>query len=442
MSAYSVTANRLQAYEHDPGPLAPVLGWVDERFGPIRYFSGRRFQAPLPRWWVYHCQLARPLGEFFTDYDMSALGASLDPSQALLKALGEAVERYNCLNSLKMVEPVFEEMSPDNPLYGRFPICADFEQCSASLKHPPTGKLTQVSVKYLADDREILIPASYVHMNFLPRPNEAVVAKSITTGSAFHQDLFKAIWSGLLECAERDAIMLTWWNRRPAARIVVDDSTGNADLAERIFLLKNAGLKPHLFDISSDFNLPTVFCLLEGKSKPYWSAGASCSENPLAACSKAIDEAVMILGFQDDTALKREIPSFENFDWIKTLHDRSELYLHWKNCHALDFLLQTENVISEAEFCSRKRWRAAHNLLELRDFARQMSEIGLTALWSDLTIDDVKDLGYCIKVLVPEMVPLSVEHRESFLATPRLAKAAGKEVLSAQDINPYPHPFA
>lgn len=441
MSVYSKTTNRLPACSHDPGALEPVLSWIDGRFGPMRSLRGIRFAKPDPPWWLYTCQLARPLGEFFTDYEMSATGSSLDPSEALRRTLGEAVERYNELNAMKFVETRFAVMPLEHPLYGKFPLCAEFEDCDSSLKQPPTEKLTQVKVKYLADDREIWIPASYVYLNFLPEPDEPIVGKSITTGSAFHSDLFKAVWSGLLECAERDAIMLTWWNRNPAPRILISERCSNAKLGERVRLVRNAGVQLYLFDISTDFNLPTVFCLLKRNSFPYWAAGASCNENPITACMKSIDEAGAIMWHQNKK-VKRKIPSFEKFGWIESLADRSELYLHWKNCPALDFLVNSSNCISESDFLNKGRWSAPSDFEELRGFARLMAKHDLTALYCETTTDDVSELGHCARSIVPEMLPLSVHHSESFLATARLAKAAGKQSLSKDDLNPYPHPFA
>lgn len=439
MNAYSRTVKRFPMSNCKLGPLAAVLSWVDERFGPIQSIGGSKFKPPNPPWWVYHCQLARPIGEFFTNYDVTALGSSVDPSLALMRALGEAVERYNSLNSLKFANTIFEEIAAEHPLYDKFPRCAEFEDCLPDLKQLPTEKLTQVKVLYLLDGTEVWVPAAFVHLNFVRQTGEPLVARSITTGTAFHADLFRAIWSGLLECAERDAMMLTWWNRVPAPRICISKKSV---LADRIGILTMTGLQAYLFDISSDFNLPTVFCLLKAEQFPYWSVGASCHESPLEACFKAIDEAVMIRCFQNEASLNWKVPSFESFEWVTTLQDHSQLYLHWKSPPGLDFLLKSGNEISESEFMGKSRWKAAIDLDSLKDFAGKMREVGMTALYCELTIDDVRELGHCVKVIVPEMMPLSVKHSESFLATPRLAKAAGRPSLNQSNLNPYPHPFA
>jgi hypothetical protein len=43
---------------------------------------------------------------------------------------------------------------------------------------------------------------------------------------------------------------------------------------------------------------------------------------------------------------------------------------------------------------------------------------------------------------VPQMLPLSPDHRVRWLATPRLLRLAGLSAPDPSALNPYPHPFA
>lgn len=442
MPALSKKRPLIAAGEHDPGPLAPALNFIDRRFGPIKSVYGFEACWPEPNWWVYDCKLARPLGEYFIDYPTIAMGCSIDPSVALRKALGEAIERYNAHSSMKVVQTKIANME-GNRLAERFPVCADFENCAATLKEFPTSAdLTLVSVRDMLDDSQTWIPAGYVHLGFSPPLREPVVTSSISSGLAFHSDLFAAIWSSLVECAERDAIMTTWWNQKPASRIDIQPGTEYGELAERMIRLKNANLKAHIFDVTSDFKIPTVFCILEGESAPYSTVGGCCNSDPITACVKAIDEAVMIRIVQKEFASDKVPLSFETFDWIRTLEDRATLFAQWKNTPAFDFLFRDgAKQISLSEFVSQSYWSAPTCMDELPAFASLMQQQGLTALWSDITMDDVKEIGFCVKVVVPEMVPLTADQNACFLGTPRLAAAAGKDRLTKADINPYPHPF-
>jgi hypothetical protein len=55
--------------------LRDVRNWADDRFGPLRNFSGSRITAPEPAWWLYTCDLARaPIGMCYTPYPGGASG--------------------------------------------------------------------------------------------------------------------------------------------------------------------------------------------------------------------------------------------------------------------------------------------------------------------------------------------------------------------------------
>ena len=275
--------------DHDPGPLAPVLDWVDPRFGPILQVFGTQAAAPEPRWWLYNCTLARPLGEYFIDFDQIAMGSSISGSQALRRALGEAIERYNCASSFQFAETRFAPLQ-DNPMASLFPTCAEFESCLDSLKRLPLDKeITQVRMKTLAEDHEVWVPAGFVHLTFVRKKSEPMVATSITSGLAFHDDLTKAIWGGLMEYAERDAIMSVWWNRIESPRILINSQVEDVGLSERFRRLQSANSEAILFDVTSDFRIPTVFCILKSKSPPYVTVGGACNDDPILACSKALE---------------------------------------------------------------------------------------------------------------------------------------------------------
>ena len=255
-------------------PLCGVFNWIDERFGPIRRLSASRLGSPEPEWWVYTCDLARaPAGTWYTPYPAGAAGTSIEPGEALQRVLGEAVERYSALDAAVNGFP----LAPlESPLIHRFPLCAPEEPCLPSFRGlDPDLPITHVRVRRLATDDEVVVPAAHVHLSFQPGPNEPLPAPPISSGLAFHPVLHEAIWNGLCEVAERDAIMVMWWNRRSVRAIDLADTSVPDALISRLERLDRAGLATHLFDITTDFRLPTVFCLLQAESPPYWTAGAA-----------------------------------------------------------------------------------------------------------------------------------------------------------------------
>jgi len=433
----------LSLFKHDPGPLAPVLNeWVDERFGPIRFVMGMSAKAPEPQWWLYDCRLARSVGEYFSEADIIAMGASTNGSDALRRALGEAVERYNALNSMKFAELFYAPMD-GNPIADMLPQCADFEPCSESLKHCPKDvPVGQVKVKRLSDNSELLMPAGFVHLNFACAEGEPLLTLPITSGLAFHTDLHTSIWSGLREYAERDAIMTCWWLQKKAPRILINENDVPNSLADRLIRLRNAGLQAFLFDVSTDFRVPCVFCVLRSDRAPYVTVGASCHQDIVEACVHALDECACLRIVQKESGKARIFPSLDQFDWVSSLVDRAELFAQWKGSPAFDFLIDGRGPTTTLEEMERQEWwHPPNNMEQLQVFATLMEKQDLVPFWADTTVDEVRELGYCVKVTVPQMIPLSPHHNVSWLGTRRLAKAAGKENISKDDINRYPHPF-
>lgn len=435
----------LSRFKHNPGPLAKVLEeWVDERYGPIKYVVGFSGKPPEPPWWVYDCRLSRPLGEGYIDAPTIAMGASIDGSEALVKALGEAVERYNSLNSFHYAKTIMEPLK-NNPIADMLPICAAFENCRPSFKSIPRDvPVSQSPARSFLDDSEIWLPSGHVHLNFEPGPGEPLLTLNISSGLAFHSDLTKALWSGILEYAERDAIMTSWLLNKQPKRILFDIDNVPDALAERLVRLKRAGLEPCLFDVSTDFRIPAVFCILRSDTvRPYATVGGCCNPDPVTACIKAIDETMCIRSIQKEHGKKRDFPSLEEFGWVETLLDRAELYAGWKDSPALDRLTKNNpNTTTLDEISQQDWWDAPADMNGLRLFAQKMHNIGLYPVWSDITMDDVRELGYVTKVTVPQMIPLSPSHSAQWLASPRLLKAAGKDFLTPDMVNPYPHPMA
>jgi hypothetical protein len=68
--------------------------------------------------------------------------------------------------------------------------------------------------------------------------------------------------------------------------------------------------------------------------------------------------------------------------------------------------------------------------------------MGLNVLWTDITAPEATGLGHVIKVIVPEMVPLTQDHNVRWLGTPRLLGASGLKQATTAAFNPFPHPFA
>jgi ribosomal protein S12 methylthiotransferase accessory factor len=425
----------------NPGRLDGVLGWVDERFGPIRRLTGKRLLPPEPAWWVYVCDLPRaPAGSWYDANRAAAAGTSIEPDEALQRVLGEAVERYSGMNPGGALEEL-PLTAKESSLFQCFPACAAEEPCSPSFSRVDQDiPLTHVLVRQLADDRQVAIPAGHVHLNFQPQNSEPPITVPVSTGLAFHPELHQAIWNGLCEVAERDAMMLMWWTRHAARALDCRNPDLPAGIVTRLERLERVGLRTHLYDMSTEFRVPTVFCVIAGRDYPYWVTGAACRTDPIAACAKALDEAASARLSARRFAASAALPSLDKFDWVCSLEAHEFLYAHWRATPAFDFLIhQGKPPLSYREFARQEWWPQPQDMDDLVALSTRLRATDLTVLWTEITAPEAKEFGRVVKVIVPQMVPLPVDHNARWLATPRLQKAARSKDWP---FNPYPHPFA
>lgn len=420
--------------------LSSLLARSDARFGPFGEVRRTRLGGTEPPWWYCSVPLARsPIGSRFSPDPVASAGTSIDPNEAMQRAIGEAVERYSALNA-----EIDGRLMPLHPeIAHRLPICAPDEPCPPSLRNRRLDvPVTHVAVRDLAADRELPFPAGFVHLNFWPQPAEPLIALPISTGLAFSRDLPRAIWTGLCEVIERDALMQLWWSRSGSREIVCEVADLPGDLADRLERFACAGLYPRFFDMTTEVRVPSVFCVVSSDSYPHLVVSASCRGDPAAACAKALDEivAMRLALSRPHTQLEPDRVPAE----VHRLEDHARLYAGGAGAEAFNFLLENPALppISFQTFVDGDWWDSCSDMSELAYFARRLRDLGLTVLWTEVTAPEMADAGWVVKVVVPEMVPLSPDDRVRWLGTRRLLSRMGATEASISLVNPYPHPFA
>jgi ribosomal protein S12 methylthiotransferase accessory factor len=445
MTALGLRAAQSAAVQRDDETReADLRNLVDDKFGPLFRFHVQKLQRPMSAWWLATAALARcPVGAWFASFAVTAGGTSIDRHEAIARCLGEGAERYAALNSLTTL-PMRVGPSAD-ALLDLFPRCDIGEGCGDSFKGIAADlQITQTRVRRLDNDDAVWIPAGYVHLGFIPGAPEPAITLPISTGLAFARDLVGAIWRGLCEVVERDAIMLSWLRNKPKSELLFADCDymiAQPEIWRRIEALRAQAIQTRLFDISIDFDAPVVLCVLQSAAFPHFAVGASCHENPGRACCKAIDEAVAVRVASQKPSLAP--PSAENLHSIDRLEAHAALYANWADSPAMQEF--GENALGRrllVDFLNDAFPQAPSSLAELREVAARMSLEDATVLWADLTTPDLAELGHVVRVVVPEFMPLSQRSDARWLATPRLHRVLRRASVDASEINKYPHPFS
>jgi ribosomal protein S12 methylthiotransferase accessory factor len=156
-----------------------------------------------------------------------------------------------------------------------------------------------------------------------------------------------------------------------------------------------------------------------------------------------LDEAVSLRVVLQNPSFQRDLPSLEQFEWVQRLEHHALLYADKRSTSILDFLLEQNNASTSFEEFARQRWwHAPKDIDSLVQLANRLQSQGLTVLWTEVTAPEALNFGWVVKVIVPEMLPLSPAQNVRWLGTPRLLKMAGVAEASISAFNPFPHPFA
>ncbi len=382
------------------------------------------------------------MGTLFTPSPVTSGGASIDAADARAKAVGEAFERYSGLNcSLPTVSATLRE----GTLLGHWPRCAPDERCPPSFRTLPADvPLTQVETSRLADGRAVLVPAGFVLVSPQLPATEPPVTLPNSTGLAFHPHRHEAIWRGLCEVVERDALMTLWWIHRPAPRIDIDAPPVPYRLAERITRLRQAGITPELYDMTTEVEIPAVLCVLRAPRYPYMVAGSAAHDDAGRACIKALDEAMLgrfaLQFWRTGAGARNHIPGPNKHAGVLA---NALLYADSARPPALDFLSRPgADVIPYAVFSNRSITPPADQGSLSQFAARLERETAITILWTEVTCPEVAAYGSVVHVIVPELVPLSFDHDIRWLGTERLLARSGVTNASKAAFFAEPHPFA
>ncbi len=357
------------------------------------------------------------------------------------KALAEAVERYCSANWIDSAETCAISAG-DSPFYSRLPRCADFENCPEGFKGvTPEVRLTHCRMNELETGKTVYIPAGFALQRFRTSADEPLIGVATSSGTAFHTDFASALMACICELIERDAAMDYWLQRRVKSRILLKHRQIPIALSDRLQRLERASIKAFLFDISSDIPVPAVLCVLSSDRYPYWSFGTACNTGVGQACVRAMDEAIAVRFKQIFSSARHNVVSRQDFSWVKSFSHHSELYASWADCPALEFFMKNSKPIHYAAFEEKNWQQGSADLESLQKLSRHLSDAGMTVLWSDITSEDARQFGTCIKAVIPELIPLSSDFSARWLATKRLFRDNSSNSKGKDRFNPFPHPF-
>lgn len=363
---------------------------------------------------------------------------------AEIKAIGEFVERYSStVISTNLIEGTYKNIKKTNKnLLNPMTITRISAEDYANKKNKPPKSLEDSNFFWVEGFDELThekkwIPTDlvYLHPNIT---NKYAIREIISTGLATGETLVDAKIRGLLECIERDSIVIMWQNMISYPRLKLN-TINNLVFQQKISELADLDLQVTILDISTDLEVPVYFCILKNDDKaPFISVGASANFNEEKAVLNALMEACLTYNVNSLRLLNDLKFEFSgDIDELKFIHmdDHSSLYADYNLNENLSFLQNGDEIDFISKNKRNKRVKDYNELLN------KLKSLNLDYCTVDLTTKDFKSSNlHVVRSIVPQLAFLECN-------TPHLECSRIKDVPKklgykvSNEYNSFPHPF-
>jgi len=215
-------------------------------------------------------------------------GKGLTGDQARVSVLMEAIERYSAEikeeDHAKFRFESYKEGNSENKVEPSSLIL------SALSKVTPDSKIEWCEGYDLMAEEEVLLPANAVYHPYTTTRGGRLF-RSDSNGIASGNNLEEAIFHGMMEVIERDALSYAEIKKDAGKRIAIEEDDGLIyELKERF---NSQGIETHFWYIPTDVGFPTVVLALDSPEKDanLLVYGAGTHSDPRIAAIRAITEA-------------------------------------------------------------------------------------------------------------------------------------------------------
>ncbi|MDN4075874.1 TOMM precursor leader peptide-binding protein [Fictibacillus terranigra] len=274
-----------------------------------------------------------------------------------------------------------------------------------------------------------------------------------SNGCALGGTLEEAIFYGILEVVERDSFLMTWYAQLQIPRL--DPYSANDQelglMVDRMQAV--AGFDLHLFNSTTENGIPSVWAIAKNRKQKGVNiiCAAGAHPDPVRATKGAIHElAGMLMSLDEKFEANREkyLRMLDDSSLVRQMEDHSMLYSLPQAEDRLQFLLDEARPLRTYE--DQFKPKTTHDDLtdDLLDILQVFRDLNLEVIVVDQTTPEIKRNGLsCVKVLIPGMIPMTFGHLftrvtglERVLRVP-VELGYANQMLTAEQLNPYPHPF-
>lgn len=370
-------------------------------------------------------------------------GTGLDEGEALVPTLAEALERYSMavFRNEQFLSASAEDIASDALDLASIPRCSATELSHAKcpiVVPDKTKPIRWVKALSLSTGGFTYVPAVMVYSHTGYAVPEERFWFQISTGCAAHLSYERAIVAGICEVIERDAISVLWLQKLPLPRIEIDCIPATLAPYWERYMRASTDLEYLFFDATTDSGIPTVFALQIAPHNHRVHTLVACSTGStiVDGVSKVMRD---LAGLRPAFRKVRSVP--DSWDDFTDLFHGATFMAKAESADAFRFLTQTKATRRLSEIQSKQQMDVS-----LHGMIRMLKQKQWNAYVVDLSTDEaIRADMRVVRVIIPNLQPISFRYRARFLGTPRLYSAPlamGYPSLSEDKLNDWPQPFA
>jgi ribosomal protein S12 methylthiotransferase accessory factor len=431
--------------------LESLLDLVSPRVGIVRSLSLRVKSADEP-------ELPFIYDAFLSHFDFrkgdktghGSCGKGLTEEDAMLGALGEAVERY-CASHAAMKRTrraAMQQLSGEaiSPL--DFVLYSDSQYARSDFPFrpwQPHDELLWAEMNELGSEARAWVPAAFVYLNSPSDQNQDFICTSNSSGFAAGPDLKLAIRSAALELLERDAFVITWLNSLAVPEIDFVHVEGIIGDIRSTYQREGAELRAFL--LATDLPVAVVMALVVDWTGggPAAMIGLGCEFDRRTALRKALFEVCQLhelLRRKHEEGAAKRLNSYAD---VATMEEHAAYFLRQDHLFEFDFLLHPGPKVGIDDQCSLPVATVDEDLKTLQS---ALAASGCRVFYRDLTTPDLEAYPVRVaRVLITHLQPLHFGYGMQRLGGRRLyelpMKLGFRDTASSEaTLNPCPHPLA
>lgn len=381
-------------------------------------------------------------------------GVGVKPADAVMSALGEAIERYCCAFQKPGIQTKYHELITREKAIRPSSLSnfshEQYKRVNAKPADPDNLPLRWLKGRNLPNRFDVWVPAAWV---YLPYAETEIYVPGNSTGLACGPDYESAALNAVLEVVERDAYVHTWLFRGHPPRVSIGHTDFGRELGE---LVPFDHWNVTIYDITGNLGIPVFLVAMRpprseyayGETSDWYCQGVAAHLDGRIAIRKALLEACLSLLFFEQK-FREDRGAWKNNSDVSHVTDFEQHSIFYnasaKSRKHLTFLDKGQELIWENTRGS-KGIDHAHSS-PMRTLAQALEQSAITGALVDLTTDDVRDSGLTVVRAILENFPwLHGDHHWPFLGTPRLRTPHlhypfidPPKGLIEKNINPWPH---